>query len=634
MSSPPLSSDTPRPADLFEELWRQLRETHHKALQELEVKVSKLKKERCLDAQKLELFYNRNQQLKEQNKTLQDAVGLLEDRLRSGECERCAAFKDNLKSIQEENLCLVETLQNERIGLEDKHRKLEAEVQKLKLSHSEQQLTSSPDQEEGIIPDSPVLQSSLPTANKLRKRRNVDKLKHVRYAETSLPQTNSSIFNEPNKDPGRAEVLVPNTCELDSSQTSNDVNENVEVAETCALELEEKPRVKTETTGGQQRSSKPSWKFDVHLNPNSTTDRSPSLLPRVKRFSEDDSDHKAKRKKEESEHKEKRGKQTQPEPIKRSASPPGHQSIKKEPQDGCQVKNGTSGQRSNVSCVSPDFKKPHARGDAIKDGVADRKLKVEPMWSMDPALALSMNDTEGRGDEVKSLDLMKVKRPLMWSLLLIFQKEEEEGGPAELVDTDVTWISHSMLQRRDRADSVSGLGEKANDSLDMMFDTTAYGEYRSFNSSRSPSQLREDGDGGDEDDDDDDDPDETCVSQMKGHKVNRPTFAHVAVIRKKDERRKLKGTTCKECEVYYAHLPEDEKQKKLSSCSRHRFLYIPPCTPENFWEVGFPSTQTCIDRGYIREEKNPQARTRRRQPFNALFSPKRNHQESDNSFSL
>uniref|UniRef100_A0A671UJI1 DNA endonuclease activator Ctp1 C-terminal domain-containing protein n=1 Tax=Sparus aurata TaxID=8175 RepID=A0A671UJI1_SPAAU len=109
---------------------------------------------------------------------------------------------------------------------------------------------------------------------------------------------------------------------------------------------------------------------------------------------------------------------------------------------------------------------------------------------------------------------------------------------------------------------------------------------------------------------------------MKKNKAQHPTFAHVAVVRKKDERRKLKGTTCKECEVYYAHLPEEEKQKKLSACSRHRFLYIPPCTPENFWEVGFPSTQTCIERGYIKEEKNPQARSRRRQPFNALFSPK------------
>uniref|UniRef100_A0A8C2ZHE6 DNA endonuclease activator Ctp1 C-terminal domain-containing protein n=2 Tax=Cyclopterus lumpus TaxID=8103 RepID=A0A8C2ZHE6_CYCLU len=118
------------------------------------------------------------------------------------------------------------------------------------------------------------------------------------------------------------------------------------------------------------------------------------------------------------------------------------------------------------------------------------------------------------------------------------------------------------------------------------------------------------------------------MSEGYGHKAGRPTFAHVAVIRKKDERRKLKGTTCKECEIYYAHLPEEAKQKKLSACSRHRYLYIPPCTPENFWEVGFPSTQTCIERGYVREEKSPQARTRRRQPLNALFSPKQKQEES------
>uniref|UniRef100_A0A3P8VXX2 DNA endonuclease activator Ctp1 C-terminal domain-containing protein n=1 Tax=Cynoglossus semilaevis TaxID=244447 RepID=A0A3P8VXX2_CYNSE len=80
---------------------------------------------------------------------------------------------------------------------------------------------------------------------------------------------------------------------------------------------------------------------------------------------------------------------------------------------------------------------------------------------------------------------------------------------------------------------------------------------------------------------------------------------------------------------YYAHLPEEEKLRKLSECSRHRFRYIPPSTPENFWEVGFPSTQTCIERGYIREEKNPQLRSRRRQPFNALFSPKEDRHLED-----
>ncbi|CAF98819.1 unnamed protein product, partial [Tetraodon nigroviridis] len=45
-------------------------------------------------------------------------------------------------------------------------------------------------------------------------------------------------------------------------------------------------------------------------------------------------------------------------------------------------------------------------------------------------------------------------------------------------------------------------------------------------------------------------------------------FAHMAVIRKKDERKKLKGATCKECEVYYAHLPEEEKRRR--SC-----LHVP-----------------------------------------------------------
>uniref|UniRef100_A0A8C6SZF9 Uncharacterized protein n=1 Tax=Neogobius melanostomus TaxID=47308 RepID=A0A8C6SZF9_9GOBI len=56
-------------------------------------------------------------------------------------------------------------------------------------------------------------------------------------------------------------------------------------------------------------------------------------------------------------------------------------------------------------------------------------------------------------------------------------------------------------------------------------------------------------------------------------------------------------------------MPEEEKQKKLSNCSRHRFLYIPPVPRE-------------LLGGYIKEDKNPQTRSRRRQPLHALFSPK------------
>lgn len=50
---------------------------------------------------------------------------------------------------------------------------------------------------------------------------------------------------------------------------------------------------------------------------------------------------------------------------------------------------------------------------------------------------------------------------------------------------------------------------------------------------------------------------------------------------------------------YYADLSEAERVKKLSACSRHRFRYLPPSTPDHFWEVGFPSTQTCVDRGML-----------------------------------
>ncbi|NXY04556.1 CTIP endonuclease, partial [Pteruthius melanotis] len=105
-------------------------------------------------------------------------------------------------------------------------------------------------------------------------------------------------------------------------------------------------------------------------------------------------------------------------------------------------------------------------------------------------------------------------------------------------------------------------------------------------------------------------------------------FPHIEVIRKKEERRKLLGHTCKECEIYYADIPEEEREKKLASCSRHRFRYIPPNTPENFWEVGFPSTQTCVERGYIKEDLAPCQRPKRRQPYAVMFSPKGKEQKT------
>uniref|UniRef100_A0A4X2KIM8 Uncharacterized protein n=1 Tax=Vombatus ursinus TaxID=29139 RepID=A0A4X2KIM8_VOMUR len=73
---------------------------------------------------------------------------------------------------------------------------------------------------------------------------------------------------------------------------------------------------------------------------------------------------------------------------------------------------------------------------------------------------------------------------------------------------------------------------------------------------------------------------------------------------------------------------EASSERKLASCSRCHFCYIPPNTPENFWEVGFSSTRTCVDRGYIKEDLNPCLCPKRQQPYNAMFSPKGKEQKT------
>ncbi|XP_043961481.1 DNA endonuclease RBBP8 isoform X2 [Gambusia affinis] len=651
MSSPgDRSGCSVSPADIFEDVWRQLKECHQNTVQEYESKVSKLKKDRCLDAQKLEVFYNRNQQLKEQNKSLQDSISLLEDRLRVAECDRCAFLEEKLKSSQDQNLDVINKLKNENKNLEDENRNLQAELQKMKMRQCcfciSADLEETLEQDDGVIPDSPILTSSLPAANKLRKRKHPDKSRRVRYAETPLPQKNNSLFNELKKEAdggaknsGR-EVLVPNTCELDTSQSSNDMKEETEdvVAETCALEVLGCRHLKAELTPRHQDDTRNIWKRNARLrpfssaaqirNPDSTTEKSPSLLPSIKRLSEEGSFCWAKRKNSGTEQqgegragsKEKVDNQKEAKPLQLETTRQTDTLGFKMEQPGNQGPN----QMLNISYASPTFKKPLSKAGDEPDGSrrappqdrsasqkclqsnnAGRKEMVESTWSVDPALALSMFESE---------------------------EVEEEQRPGELADTDCTWVSHSMLQRRaedgqDGERVKSGLGDKANDSLDMMFDATTFGEYKSYTCS-SLDQSRH-CDDGDDDAEEVEIIDQDLPETPACHSgTRRPTFAHVAVVRKKDERRKLKGTTCKECEVYYAHLPEEEKQKKLSACSRHRYRYIPPCTPENFWEVGFPSTQTCIERGYIREEKNPQARSRRRQPFNVLFTPKKSQKQS------
>ncbi|KAG8516797.1 DNA endonuclease RBBP8, partial [Galemys pyrenaicus] len=213
------------------------------------------------------------------------------------------------------------------------------------------------------------------------------------------------------------------------------------------------------------------------------------------------------------------------------------------------------------------------------------------------------------------------------------------GG--ETVDMDCTLVSESVLlkmkKQEHKGEKSPDEERKMNDSLEDMFDRTTHEEYESCLPDSFPQVVGEEEElstttekSNAHDDKQDKVKQKAFVEPYfkdNERETNLPNFPHIEVVRKKEERRKLLGHTCKECEIYYADIPAEEREKKLSSCSRHRFRHIPPNTPENFWEVGFPSTQTCMERGYIKEDLDPCPRPKRRQPYNAMFSPKGKEQK-------
>lgn len=121
------------------------------------------------------MFYNRNQQLKEQNKTLQDTNNLLEERyrslakptwttvenasknscsfcvhrLRAQKCERCAALEEDLKNKQDQNLSLITKLSEFT-----QRSQYSTVVEKLKTAkqHKEQKILRSLNVCPGVLP--------------------------------------------------------------------------------------------------------------------------------------------------------------------------------------------------------------------------------------------------------------------------------------------------------------------------------------------------------------------------------------------------------------------------------------------------------------------------------------------------
>ncbi|XP_063307546.1 DNA endonuclease RBBP8 [Pelobates fuscus] len=273
-----------------------------------------------------------------------------------------------------------------------------------------------------------------------------------------------------------------------------------------------------------------------------------------------------------------------------------------------------------ASVLQPNPHLAQAKGAAVNTETGTQSLDNMP-WSIDPGADLSQYKMD----------------------VTMIDTKYESTAKADREDMDYTYVSDSILlkmRKQELAKSDSQEESKENDSFGEMFEKTEHGEYISYVQEKSPSQRldseEEDGGGDVSKERENDVKGEVYQKQkafvepyMQNADRKRPAldYPHIEVVRNKEERRKMLGHTCKECEIYYADLPEEERAKKLASCSRHRFRYIPPSTPENFWEVGFPPTQICKDRGYIKEELSPCQRPRRRQPYNALFATKGKEQK-------
>ncbi|KAE8598549.1 hypothetical protein XENTR_v10016857 [Xenopus tropicalis] len=192
----PSSSESLPAGDLFKELWSKLKECHDKELQELLLKINKLKKQRCLDAQRLEEFYTKNQHLREQQKTLHDTIKVLEDRLRAGLCDRCTVTEEHMRkkqqefeNIRQQNLKLITELMNDKNALQDENKRLSEQLhnmQKSRWKSDEENPADTGEGEDGVIPDSPLSTFSLSMVSRMRRKKDN---KHIRYSEKAPEDT-------------------------------------------------------------------------------------------------------------------------------------------------------------------------------------------------------------------------------------------------------------------------------------------------------------------------------------------------------------------------------------------------------------------------------------------------------------
>ncbi|XP_044522545.1 DNA endonuclease RBBP8 isoform X2 [Gracilinanus agilis] len=235
MNVPASSCGSPSSAEIvsdFKDLWAKLKECHDKEVQALQIKVTKLKKERILDAQRLEEFFTKNQQLREQQKALHDTIKVLEDRLRAGLCDRCAVTEEHMRkkqqefeNIRQQNLKLITELMNDKNALQEENKKLSEQLHQ-KIEKKRHQVAEP---EEEIIPDSPILTFSFPGLNRLRRKKENPHVRYIEQANTDLEHplcTNEfakglKCSTQLQQNHYENEILVADTCDQTLSTMTN-----------------------------------------------------------------------------------------------------------------------------------------------------------------------------------------------------------------------------------------------------------------------------------------------------------------------------------------------------------------------------------------------------------------------------
>ncbi|CAM6113221.1 unnamed protein product [Calypogeia fissa] len=82
--------------------------------------------------------------------------------------------------------------------------------------------------------------------------------------------------------------------------------------------------------------------------------------------------------------------------------------------------------------------------------------------------------------------------------------------------------------------------------------------------------------------------------EIKAPALKAPPVKFNEPVRKKRDREMLQATDCKQCKAFYDAVAAGDASGMLANkcehqdaVSRHRFKYLPPPTPEGFWNIGF-----------------------------------------------